>query len=76
MRAFFDIGPFTRTYGITMHDGGTPQAFWTADSAVTDSDPENDGAISWKQTAILSYQGPGSEAGQTRGFFRAIQTAP
>ncbi len=54
VRAFFDIGPFTRNYGITMHDGGAPQTFWTADSAGTDSDTNNDGSINWVETTATT----------------------
>jgi hypothetical protein len=54
VRAFFDIGAFTRNYGITMHDGGTPQTFWTADTLGTDSDTNNDGIITWVETSATT----------------------
>jgi len=54
VRALFDIGPTTRTYGISMHDGGAPQVFWTADTAATDADPDNDGIMTWLETTATT----------------------
>ncbi|MCP5535754.1 MAG: hypothetical protein H7A51_05905 [Akkermansiaceae bacterium] len=45
--AVFDIGSVTRTYAVTMTDGTTSQAFWTADTSATDADTDNDGVIGW-----------------------------
>ena len=47
--AVFDIGPFSRTYGISMNDGGPNQTYWSADT-ITDSDTGNTGTVSWLQT--------------------------
>ncbi|NWK55058.1 PEP-CTERM sorting domain-containing protein [Verrucomicrobiaceae bacterium N1E253] len=47
--AVFDIGGLTRTYGISMNDGGALELYWTADNS-TDSDTNNDGIIDWLGT--------------------------
>lgn len=47
---FFDIGGGgPRTYGLQVTDGLTASTFWTQDTN-TDSDPDNDGIMNWKQT--------------------------
>ncbi|NWK55057.1 hypothetical protein HW115_05515 [Verrucomicrobiaceae bacterium N1E253] len=52
---YFDIGPFTRTYGFTVSDGLTSQSYFTADTAGSDSDTDNDGVINWiESTATTS----------------------
>ncbi|MGB0993499.1 MAG: PEP-CTERM sorting domain-containing protein [Akkermansiaceae bacterium] len=52
--AAFDIGPLTRTYGVSMNDGGPTQIFWTADTAGADSDTNNDGVIGWIETTATT----------------------
>lgn len=52
--AVFDIGAVTRTYAVTMNDGTTSQAFWTADTSGTDADAENDGIIGWIPTTATT----------------------
>ncbi|MGB0993500.1 MAG: sialate O-acetylesterase [Akkermansiaceae bacterium] len=52
--AVFDIGSVTRTYAVTMNDGSTSQAFWTADTAGTDADTDNDGVIGWIPTTATT----------------------
>lgn len=52
--AVFDIGPVTRTYGVSMTDGTTSQIFWTADTAGTDADANNDGVIEWLETTATT----------------------
>jgi len=52
--AVFDIGAVTRTYAVTMNDGSTSQAFWTADTLGTDADTDNDGVIGWIQTSATT----------------------
>ncbi len=61
-RAFFDVGPITRTYGIRMDDSGSPQTFWTADSAGADADPDNDGVIGWKIASATTEGSAGADA--------------
>lgn len=48
--AVFDIGPATRTYGVSMTAGATSQIYWTADTLGSDSDLNDDGIMEWKQT--------------------------
>ncbi|MDF7827043.1 hypothetical protein P4B35_23675, partial [Pontiellaceae bacterium B12227] len=50
VRVFFDIGNATRTYALSMSDGGGMQMFWTKDSPV-DSDLNDDGVMTWIETA-------------------------
>ena len=52
--AVFDIGAVNRTYAVTMNDGSTSQAFWTADTSGTDADTDNDGVIGWIQTSATT----------------------
>lgn len=51
---YFDIGPFTRTYGFTVSDGSTSQSYFTADTAGADSDTNNDGVINWIETTATT----------------------
>lgn len=51
--AFFDIGGASRTYGISMNDGGALEIYWVADTS-TDSDTNNDGVIDWLETSATS----------------------
>ncbi|MCP5535753.1 MAG: PEP-CTERM sorting domain-containing protein [Akkermansiaceae bacterium] len=51
--AAFDIGG-NETHGISMGDGVTSALYWTANSSATDSDPDNDGVMTWKQTTATT----------------------
>ncbi|BDS05300.1 hypothetical protein NT6N_03400 [Oceaniferula spumae] len=51
---FMDLGNNDRTFGVSMSDGGLSQTFWTNSDAGTDSDPDDDGVITWLESTATS----------------------
>jgi len=51
---YFDIGAVTRTYGFTVSDSTSSQSYFSADTAGTDADTNNDGIMNWIQTSATT----------------------